>query len=113
MNMAQVWSVIGFLATSLAAMVAMMYRSMSIHGRQMTDALDGLRSEMRTGSEGLRHEMKAGINGLRGEMIARFEKVDQRFDHMEARLAKVETIDREVHALSLKVFGQEGPPKPP
>jgi hypothetical protein len=96
MDMAHTWSLLGFLATSLVAMVATMFRSMSIHRRQLTDSID-------TAVAGLRSEVHTGLDGLRNEMIARFE-------HVVSRLDKAETIDREVHALSLRMFGQEGPP---
>jgi hypothetical protein len=53
---------------------------------------------------GLRGEVNAQIDGLRREMNARF-------DHLSMRMDKVESIDREVHALSIKVMGRDQPPE--
>jgi hypothetical protein len=103
-NVAQIWSMLGFLVTSLVGMMVMTWRSMSLHGRSTVDAITN------------------GLAGLRNEMIARFERVDEQFSRVEDRLVrlegayaglqgKVETIDREVHALTLKVF-KDDPPKP-
>jgi hypothetical protein len=72
--------------------------------RRVHANIDGLRNEARINIDGLRNEVHANIDGLRNEMIARF-------DHLDVRLAKVESIDREVHTLALKVFGED-PPSP-
>jgi len=52
---------------------------------------------VRTEIGGLRSEMRAELSGLRAEMNARFETVDARFDH----------LDRDVAALSKRVFGAD------
>ncbi|HEX6467795.1 MAG TPA: hypothetical protein VF069_01770 [Streptosporangiaceae bacterium] len=62
MSMAQVWSIIGLLATAFGTMIVLMYRMMTF-----------------------------GLGSLRTEMVVRFEKVDMRFDQVEGRLDKVET----------------------
>lgn len=102
MSMAQNWAIIGALIGTLATLITVTYRSMSLHGRAMTDA-------MTSAVDGLRHEVHAGLNGLRNEMTARFESVDHRFDSVEDKLSRLATLDREVHALTLKVFGGKPP----
>jgi hypothetical protein len=61
-------------------------------------------AELRNEFDSLRSEVHAQIDGLRGEMIARF-------DHLTTRVEKVESIDREVHALSIKEMRWETSPE--
>ena len=108
MIVAQNWTVIGFMAGSLIALVTAIFRSISVQGSCMTEGLAGIRSEC----SGLRSEIHAVFNGLRNEVNARFDHLENRLDRVETRLDRVETIDREVHALTLKVFGDDPPRSP-
>jgi Flp pilus assembly pilin Flp len=70
--------------------------------------------------------MTAGFSGLRGEMNARFEAVDARFEAVDAKVdglrgelnsrfeavearlgAKIELLDKDVQALTRRVFGED------
>jgi hypothetical protein len=52
---------------------------------------------------GLRIEMDARFEGLRGEMNGRFGEMNARFDTVET---KIEHLDRDVAALTRKVWGE-------
>jgi len=77
-NDPQTWTLIGvFAAVMLGGMTLMTTLIM----RTTTTAIDGVRGEM---------------NGLRGEMNARFDTVETKIEH----------LDRDVAALTHKVFGE-------
>jgi hypothetical protein len=101
MNMPQVWTIIGIMGGSLIGLVTAMFWLVTVQGSRMSE-----------GFAGLRNEFSAGLAGLRNEMVARFDHVETRLEKVETRLEKVETIDREVHALTLKVFGEDPPRSP-
>jgi hypothetical protein len=110
-SMAQMWTVISIMATAFAAIIGFSHRAMTEQGKTLGSKMDGLRGEinaqmdgLRSEFNGLRGEVRAQIDGLRGEMNARF-------DHLTTRVEKVESIEREVHTLSLKVMGREIPPE--
>lgn len=111
MSMVQMWTVIGIMAVAFAAILGLSYWTMIEQGKtlmaridgscgEINARMDGLRSEVTAQMDGLRDEVRAQIDGLRGEMKARF-------DHLTMRVEQVESIDREVHALSIKVRGHE------
>jgi hypothetical protein len=149
MNVAQNWTIIGFMAAALTGLVTAMFWLVSVQGSRITEgftslrnevhsSVDGLRNEVHAGVDGLRNEVHAGVdglrnefnvsvygvrsevhasfNGLRNEVHASFtglrNEMNTRFDHLETRLERVEKIDREVHALTLKVFGDDPPRSP-
>ena len=78
MNDPQIWTLIGVFA---AVMLGGMTLMTSLLMRATTSAIDGVRGEM---------------TGLRGEMNARFDAVETKIEH----------LDRDVAALSRKVFGE-------
>ena len=53
---------------------------------RMDEKIEGLRTEMGEKIEGLRTEMGEKIEGLRTEMNTRFERIDERFERMEATM---------------------------
>ena len=89
--MAQMWTAIGIMATAFAAMIGFSYRAMIEQGKAITAQIAGLHGEVGAQMDGLRREMNA------------------RFDHLSTRMDKVESIDRGVHALSIKVMGGDRP----
>ncbi|MQA83855.1 MAG: hypothetical protein GEV03_04260 [Streptosporangiales bacterium] len=99
MTMSQVWAVIGIMGAAFAAMIGLVFRAMSQHGRALT-------AEVGT----IHHK----IDGLRNEMTAKFDHVFERIDSLSGRVerleTKVETLDRDVHSLTIRVMGNE-PPK--
>lgn len=96
MNDPQIWTLIGvFAAIMLGGMTLMTTLIM----RATTTAIDGLRGEMNGRFDGVRGEMNGllgEMNGLRGQMNARFDSVETKIEH----------LDRDVAALSRKVFGE-------
>jgi hypothetical protein len=87
----QVWTIIGIFAATLLGTMTLLTRSI---GGQMTS----LRNEITS----LRNEMMTGFTGfasLRAEMNARFVTVNVRLDN----------LDRDVQALSERVFRNDGP----
>ena len=64
---------------------------------EMGVEIGSLRNEMSVEIGSLRNEMVTGFDGLRAEMNARFEAVNMRFT----------TLDRDVQALSERVFRTE------
>lgn len=124
MSMAQMWTVIGVMATAFAAMIGFSYRAMTEQGKTLAARIDGLRDEVAAQIGGVRSEVAAQIEGVRREFTAQFEglraefgaqfqglraEMNARFDHLTTRVEKVESIDREVHALSIKVMALDGP----
>jgi hypothetical protein len=132
MTVAQMWTIIGVMATAVAAMVTFsmtmvtkVFGSMrgeltgEIRGlrNELTSEIGGLRSEMRSEISGLRseigglrNEMHSEIAGLRSEMVVRTDAISARLDRELVPLrAKVDLIDRDVYALTVKVFGGEPP----
>jgi hypothetical protein len=122
--MAQMWAALGIMATAFAAMIGFSYRAMTEQGKTLGAQIDGLRGEVNAQIGGLRgevnarieglcSEVNARIDGLRSEVTAQFaglrSEMNGRFDNLTARVEKVESIDREVHALSIKVKGREIP----
>jgi hypothetical protein len=99
-SMAQMWTAIGIMATAFAAMIGFSYRAMTEQGKTLATRMDGLRAEF-----------NAHFQGLRAEMNARFDNLTVRMDNLTMRVDKVESIDREVHALSIKVMGLGAPPR--
>lgn len=100
MNDPQIWTLIGIFA---AIMLSGMSLMTTLIMRATTSAIDGLRGEMNARFDGVRGEMngrfdgvRGEMNGLRGEMNARFDSVDRKIEH----------LDRDVAALSRKVFGE-------
>ena len=89
MNDPQVWTLIGVFA---AVMIGGMTLMTTLIMRTTTTAIDGLRGEMNGRFDGVRGEM----HGLRGEMNARFDTVETKIEH----------LDRDVAALTRKVFGE-------
>ncbi|MFT4028768.1 MAG: hypothetical protein QM675_02740 [Protaetiibacter sp.] len=88
-NEPQIWTIIGvFTAIMLGGMTAMT----TLLTRAMTSAIDGLRGEM----TGLRGELRGEMTGLRAEMNARFDTVETKIEH----------LDRDVAALTRKVWGE-------
>jgi hypothetical protein len=86
----QVWVLIGVFAASMFGMITIVTVSIS---RTLTAAIGGVRSE---------------IAGLRETMDARFVAVDARFEAMDAKFSgKFEVLDRDIQALSRRVFGAE------
>ena len=79
----QVWVLIGVFAASTFGMITIVAVSFT---RTLNAALGGLRAEISGLEKGLRGE----ISGLRAEMNARFE-----------------LLDRDIQALSRRVFGAE------
>jgi hypothetical protein len=136
-SMAQMWTVIGVMATAFAAMIGFSYRVMTEQGKALAARLEGFggefngrldglrgevnaqiggfRGEVNAQIGGLRNEVNAQIGGLRNEVSAQIQglraEMNERFDHLNVRVDKVESIDREVHALSIKVMGLETPPR--
>ncbi len=108
----QVWVLIGVFAASTFGMITIVTVSFT---RTLNAAMGGVRSEISGLESGLRGEiagLEAGlrgeISGLRGEMNARFEAVDAKFDAMDAKFSgKFEVLDRDIQALSRRVFGAE------
>lgn len=82
MNDPQIWTLIGVFA---AIMLSGMTLMTTLLTRATTSAIEGLRGEM-----------NGRFDGLRGEMNARFDAVDTKIEH----------LDRDVAALSRKVFGE-------
>ncbi|MFT4028770.1 MAG: hypothetical protein QM675_02750 [Protaetiibacter sp.] len=77
-NDPQIWTVIGLFAT---AMLGGLTLTTTLLMRTMTSLADGLRGEM---------------TGLRAEMNARFDTVETKIEH----------LDRDVAALTRKVWGE-------
>ena len=104
----QTWTTIGVLAAALLGTITLMTTML---GRTITaqfgglrseigkvdSKIDSLRNEMSVEIGSLRNEMVTGFDGLRAEMNARFEAVNMRFT----------TLDRDVQALSERVFRTE------
>lgn len=89
MNDPQIWTLIGVFAAALLGGMTLMT---TLIMRATTSAIDGLRGEMNGRFDGVRGEM----TGLRAEMNARFDGIDTKIEH----------LDRDVAALSRKVFGE-------
>jgi hypothetical protein len=81
MSMAQMWTVIGIMATAFAAMIGFWYRAMTEQRKTLMARMDGSCGELNARMDGLRGE----FDGLRGEFTS-------------------------LHALSIKVRGQQIPP---
>ena len=113
MSMAQMWTVIGVMATAFAAMIGFSHWAMTEQGRALAARLEGFGGEFGARLDGLRGEVNAQIGGLRNEVSAQLQglraEMNERFDHLNLRVDKVESIDREVHALSIKVMGLDRP----
>ncbi|AYF97256.1 hypothetical protein [Protaetiibacter intestinalis] len=88
-NDPQIWTLIGVFA---AVMLGGMTLTTTLLMRTITASIGGLRGEMNGRFDGLRGEM----NGLRGEMNARFDAVETKIEH----------LDRDVAALTRKVWGE-------
>jgi hypothetical protein len=124
--MAQVWTLIGIMAVAFTAMIGFSYRAMVEQGKAITAQVTGFRGEVNAQIDGLRggvnaqiDSLRGGVNtqidGLRGEVNTQFDgfrrEVNARFDHLSMRMDKIESIDRRVHALSIKVMGRDQPPE--
>ncbi len=104
----QVWVLIGVFAASMFGMITIVTVSIT---RTLTAAIGGVRSEI----AGLESGLRAEIVGLRETMDARFAAVDARFSNVDARFeamdakfsGKFELLDRDIQALSRRVFGAE------
>ncbi|MQA87921.1 MAG: hypothetical protein GEV03_25675 [Streptosporangiales bacterium] len=107
--MSQIWAMVGIMGAAFAAMIGLVFRAMSQHGRALTAEVGGLH-----------HKIDAKIDGLRNEMTARFDHVSERIDGLSGRVdkletrferleTKVETLDRDVHSLTIRVMGTEPP----
>ena len=83
----QVWVLMGVFATAIFGMLG--WQTVSFN-RTLTSAIDGLRGEL-----------KGEIKALRAEMNGRFEVLEIR---MGAQDAKLEALDRDVQALTRRVF---------
>jgi len=101
----QVWVLIGLFAASTFSMITIVTVSFT---RTLNAAFGGLRAEVSGLEKGLRGEIsgldagvRGEISGLRGEMNARFEAMDTKFS------GKLEVLDRDIQALSRRVFGAE------
>ena len=99
MTMAQVWSVIGLLATAFAGMIALVFRAMAAQRREHTAEIKGTHEKI----DGAFAVLCEKIDGLRNETVARFLR-------FEGLPEKVDRLDRDVQALTIKVLGGE-PPK--
>lgn len=86
----QVWTLIAVFG---ASMFAMMGVTTGLFTRVLRAEISGVHGEI--GS------VRGEIGGLRAEMNARFERVDAQFALVESRL---EHLDRDVHALTKRVF---------
>ena len=84
----QIWVFMGILFAFLTA-------TLTITTRTITVQVSSLRTDMNTRFEGVHLEMNARFEGLQTEMAAKFETVNVRID----------TLDRDVQALTNKVFG--------
>jgi hypothetical protein len=106
--MAQMWAVIGIMATAFAAMIRYSHRAMTETGKTLTTQVAGLRNEMNARFDAVNIKFEA-VDHRFDAVAHRFDAVDQRFDRLEARFEKLEThvatLDRDVHALSIKVMG--------
>jgi hypothetical protein len=115
-TMAQTWAVIGIMATAFAAMISFSHRAMTATGRVLAAQLDGLRNEMNARFDAVDQRFDAVDHRFDGAE-RRFAAVDQRFDRLEAQVearfeklgSHVATLDRDVHALSIKVMGGDRP----
>ena len=106
----QVWTLIGvFAAVMLGGMTLMTTLLM----RTITTSVGGLRGEMGAEIGGLRAEMKAKFETVHEKFTSLENKFDAKFDVVEARFntidVKLEHLDRDVQALSHRVFN--GDPK--
>lgn len=102
----QVWVLIALFAGMLATISTLFVRV-------VRSEIGGLRAALSAELGGLRAEMRAELGGLRAEMNARFEAVDARFEAVDARFETVDVrfdhLDRDVAALSKRVFGADQP----
>ena len=104
----QVWVLIGVVGAAMFGMITIVAVSFT---RTLTAAIGGVRSEIAGLESGLRGE----ISGLRESMNARFESINARFELVDARFeamdakfsGKFEVLDRDIQALSRRVFGAE------
>lgn len=91
MNDPQVWSLLGVFA---AIMLGGMTLMTTLLLRAMTAAIGGVNARI----DGLEGSVHARIDGLADEMRAKFETVHVKLEH----------LDRDVTAISKKVFGVPG-----
>lgn len=104
----QVWVLIAVFATAIFSMIGIVSVSFT---RTVTSAISGL--EGRIGGveariTGLDGRVDGQIQGLRGEIAGLRETMDARFDAMDAKFTgKFELLDRDIQALSKRVFGTE------
>lgn len=92
----QIWTIIGIFAATLLGTMTLLSTVLT---RSISGQISSLRNEIMGLMTGLRNEMTTGFDGLRAEMNARFETVNVRLDN----------LDRDVQALSERVFRSDGP----
>ncbi|MBX3094355.1 MAG: hypothetical protein KF680_07455 [Cryobacterium sp.] len=107
-NDPQIWTLLGvFAAVMLGGMTLMTTLLM----RALTSAIDGVNGRIEgvhgriDGVDARIDGVHARIDGLAGEMKAGFAAVDAKF---ETVYVKLEHLDRDVSAISKKVFGVPG-----
>ncbi|MBO1901679.1 hypothetical protein J4H92_06895 [Leucobacter weissii] len=115
LNEPQVWTLIGVFAV---VMLGAMTLSTTLLGRIIKVSMEGVEKSLGARIDGLRGEMNAKFEAvdLRFEAMdakfdARFEAMDARFEAMDAKIGRVEDklthLDRDVQALSRRVFDDE------
>jgi hypothetical protein len=97
----QIWVLIGVFAAAIFGMMGIVTTSFN---RTLTSAIRGLEDKVDGrigGLDGRIDGLHAEINGLRETMDARFAAMDAKFS------GKFDLLDRDIQALSRRVFGTD------
>lgn len=115
-NDPQIWTLLGLFAAimlgGMTLMTTLLMRAMTAAIGGVNGRIDGLEGSLQARMDGvngridgLEGSLHARIDGLTGEMRAGFAAVDAKFETVHVKL---EHLDRDVTALSKKVFGVPG-----
>lgn len=101
----QIWTPLGVFAAimlgGMTLMTTLLTRTLNAAIEGVNSRIDGLEGNLNGRIDGVH----ARIDGLSGEMRAGFTAVDARFETVNTKL---EHLDRDVTAISKKVFGVPG-----
>lgn len=97
----QVWVLIAVSAASIFSMIGIVSVSFTRTVTSAISAVEGRISGLEGRIGGLEGKVDAQLTGLRETMDARFDAIDAKFT------GKFELLDRDIQALSKRVFGAE------
>jgi chaperonin cofactor prefoldin len=95
---AQTWTALGILGAAFFSMTAVVLRlSGNLLVTQIGRVTDRLDTQI------------GRVTDRLDTMDARFESIDRRFDRIDTKLARLDDLDRDVQAITKRMFGPEHP----